>query len=144
MYDANWEIIKKEILASVNKESSIRHAYSDLVSTFESFCRKKAKLISIEKGRFQNIEHTRQLFKERLKIDLFQDLEQKDIRKIKRVFEKRNIAEHNAGIISKRYVEQIPEDVGLLGQKAELSIDELESASKILKVMLDKFMQIEK
>lgn len=140
LYDANWEIIKQEIANSENKERALRHAYADLVSTFESFCRKKAEKLSIEKGRFQNIEHTRKQFKEAANVDIYQGLSQNDIRKIKRVFEKRHIAEHNNGIISERYIEQIPEDKNLLGQKVELSIEELDFASKILKTMLDKLL----
>lgn len=129
IYDANWEIIKQEIEGSSNKERALRHAYSDLVSTFETFCRKRARKLSIDQGRFQNIEHTRRQFTSKVGIDLFYGLTQVQVRMIKRVFEKRHVAEHNEGIISKRYVEQIPEDKHLLGQKAELSISELGEAA---------------
>jgi Zn finger protein HypA/HybF involved in hydrogenase expression len=140
MYDANWAIIKQEIATSENKERALRHAYADLVSTFEAFCRKKALLFSIDKGRFQNIDHTRQQFKEILNIDILDGLSALEIRTIKRVFEKRNVAEHNEGIISQRYIEIIPEDKELLGKKAPLSIEELDGAARILKAIIDNLV----
>ena len=140
LYDANWAIIKQEIRNDENHERALRHAYGDLVSTFESFCRKRAERLSIGKGRFQNIEHTRRQFKEHANIDIYSGLSQADIRTIRRVFEKRNVAEHNNGIINERYIEQIPEDRELLGTRAIMSIEELESAARILKTMLDKLL----
>lgn len=140
LYDANWEIIKQEICNSDNKERALRHAYSDLVSTFESFCRKKADLNNIEKGRFQNLDHTRKNFKDAIGIDIYGSIEDAQIRKIKVLFEKRHLLEHNQGIISDRYKEQVPEDKCNIGEKVILSIEELDNGAKILKLMLDKLI----
>lgn len=140
LYDANWAIIRLEIEQSDNRERALRHAYADLVSTFESFCRKRAARVQIEKGRFQNLDHTRQSFRDKLGIDIFEGIAQLEIRTLKRVFEKRNVTEHNDGLISQRYIEQIPEDASLLGTKVDLSIQELDEAAKILKNILDKIV----
>jgi hypothetical protein len=140
IYDTNWEIIKREIESSSNKRRALRHAYADLVSTFENFCRKKAKRLSIDGDRFQNIDHTRRLFKSKAGIDLLAGLTQSQIRNLKRVFEKRHIAEHNDSIIRQRYVEQIPEDKNLLGQQADLSVFELEASALVMKRVLENLL----
>jgi hypothetical protein len=119
----------------------LRHAYTDLVSTFEIFCRKEASRRAIENGRFQNLTHTRRLFKDKAGVDIFADLTVDQIRLLKRVFEKRHVHEHNEGIISERYVEQIPEDAGLLGQRAQLSSEELEAAASVLRVVLERLVK---
>ena len=119
----------------------MRHAYTDLVSTFEIFCRKEASRRGIEHGRFQNLTHTRRLFKENANVDIFADLTVDQIRLLKRVFEKRHVHDHNEGIISERYVEQIPEDAALLGQRAQLSLEELEDAASILRVVLERLVK---
>jgi hypothetical protein len=141
LYDANLEIIKREILSNTNPQRALRHAYNDLVSTFEIFCRKEASRWSIDRGRFQNLDHTRRLFKDNAGMDIFSDLTIAQIRLLKRVFEKRNVYEHNEGIISKRFVEQIPEDAGLLGQKALLSLEELEAAASVLRIVLERLVK---
>lgn len=140
LYDANWELIKQEIERSSNKERALRHAYSDLVSTFENFSRKRATRLSIDQGRFQNIDHTRRQFKSKVGLDIFSGISSIQLRAIKRVFEKRHVAEHNECIISKRYIEQIPEDSDFLGQRAQLSIGELEEAALILRRVLDNLV----
>jgi hypothetical protein len=122
-------------------ESALRHAYTDLVATFETFCRKEARRWSIEHGRYQNLHHTYRLFKAKAGVNIFAALTTDQIRLLKRVFEKRHVHEHNEGIISERYVEQIPEDVGLLGQRAQLSIEELEAAASVLRVVLAQLVK---
>ena len=37
IYDANWTIIRRGIDSAADKKRQLRHAYSDLVSTFEGF-----------------------------------------------------------------------------------------------------------
>jgi len=41
-----------------------------------------------------------------------------EVRLLERVFEKRHVHEHDGGIVSPRYVEQIPGVAALLGQRA--------------------------
>jgi hypothetical protein len=43
VYDANFNIIEREISQSKTPERGLRHAYGDLVSTFEKFCQDSAK-----------------------------------------------------------------------------------------------------
>jgi hypothetical protein len=112
LYDANLEIIRREVTVSNNPDRALRHAYNDLVSTFEAFCRKEAQRRAIGTARFQNIDHTRQLFRDHCGIDILAGLTTQQIRQLKRVFEKRHVGEHTEGIVSERYVQQIPEDKG--------------------------------
>jgi Zn finger protein HypA/HybF involved in hydrogenase expression len=136
LYDANLAIIKAEILTSPNPTRALRHAYNDLVSTFEVFARKEAERHGLEAGRFQNLAHTRRFFRQALGTDCFHDLTTDEIRLLKRVFEKRHVHEHNEGIVSARYVREIPEDHHLLGKLAPLSVQELEAASLTLRRVL--------
>lgn len=59
IYDANLNVIKIEISNSGDPERQLRHAYGDLVSTFESFCNRKASRLSSEIGNFQVLFETR-------------------------------------------------------------------------------------
>jgi hypothetical protein len=140
LYDANLAVIRSEIAQSSNPERALRHAYSDLVSTFEMFCRKEAKRLGVEQGRFQNLDHTRKLFREHVGVDFLQGFDLKEVRQLKRVFAKRNVYEHNEGVVNERYVKQIPEDSAFLGSKAPLSFDELESTAEILRNVLERLV----
>jgi Zn finger protein HypA/HybF involved in hydrogenase expression len=142
LYDANLAIIRQEIELAENPERALRHAYGDLVSTFETFTRKEARRHGIVQGRFQNLEHTRRTFRSAKQIDLFDGFTEKDTRTLKRVFEKRHAAEHNEGIASERYVKEIPEDSHLLGQRLPLSLEELEEAAQLLRRALENLVAI--
>jgi predicted Zn-ribbon and HTH transcriptional regulator len=74
IYDANFAIIRQEVASSSDPHRALRHAYSDLVSTFESFCRAKAQSITTEAAHFQVLFDTRSFFKKHLGIDIFEGL----------------------------------------------------------------------
>ena len=137
IYDANFAIIKREIASSNNKQRALRHAYGDLVSTFEQVTAARARAITQERTRFQDLYETRKFFKEQTNRDIFAQIEEVRIRQLQRVFLKRHVYEHNNGIISERFVQKMPEDKPLLGQKAVLSLEELEEAAVTLKQVLD-------
>jgi hypothetical protein len=137
IYDANFEIIKREIESSTNKQRALRHAYSDLVSTFEQVTAARAKAITQEQTNFQDLYETRKFFKKQTNKDIFARIKEAKIRQLQRVFLKRHVYEHNNGIISDRFVQKMPEDKQLLGQKAGLSLEELEAAAVTLKQVLD-------
>lgn len=138
IYDANLEIIKQEINASNDPIRALRHAYSDIVSSFESFCKKKAPLLTENNARFQELFESRKFFKKYLKIDIFDKLNNDDLLVLRRVFQKRHSYEHNEGIIGEKYVRLIPEDKHLLGKKADLSIEEFVSASQSLRIVIEE------
>ena len=140
LYDANLAVIRREIAQSSSPERALRHAYSDLVSTFETFCRKEAKRLGVKQGRFQNLDHTRKLFRKHVGVDFLQGLDHAEVRQLKQVFEKRNVYEHNEGVVNERYANQIPEDSVLLGSKAPLSVDELEAAAGTLRQVLERLV----
>ncbi|MCE9644464.1 MAG: hypothetical protein K8S20_00580 [Chloroflexi bacterium] len=140
IYDANLEIIKQEIASSQDSHRALRHAYADLVSTFESFCKKKAKAFTAETIQFQNLFDVRKLFKEHVKIDILENISSHDLLTLRRVFQKRHAYEHYQGIIEEKYIRMIPEDKNLLNQKAELSLDEFTRASHVLRHVLEKMV----
>ncbi len=140
IYDANLEIIKQEISSSNDQQRALRHAYADLVSTFESFCKRKAKTITSETTRFQELFEVRSSFKDLLNIDLLGEITQNELLALRRVFQKRHAYEHSQGIIEAKYIRKIPEDAHLLDKKAVLSLDELMQASLALRKVLDKLV----
>jgi DNA-directed RNA polymerase subunit RPC12/RpoP len=141
IYDANLEIIKQEISSSKDPQRSLRHAYADLVSTFEAFGKKKAKQFTGETVRFQILFDVRKLFKDHFGMDILDGLANHDLLALRRVFQKRHTYEHYQGIIEEKYVRMIPEDAHLLNQKAELTLDEFVSASQALRHVLESMLQ---
>jgi DNA-directed RNA polymerase subunit RPC12/RpoP len=141
IYDANLEIIRQEVSASRDPQRALRHAYSDLVSAFESFCKRKARLITAETTHFQMLFETRKFFKDQLGIDILDGLDNDDLLALRRVFQKRHAYEHYQGIIEEKYVRMVPEDAHLLNQKAELSLDEFVCASQAMRRALDNLIR---
>lgn len=137
LYDANLNIIRSEIATGQNAERALRHAYADLVSTFEIFCRKEAIRRSLPPAKFQNLVAARAAFRDGLHLDIFAHLTATQELCLRRVFNKRHVWEHNEGIVDQRYVDQVPEDAALLGLKAPLSVAELESAADALRLALE-------
>jgi hypothetical protein len=137
IYDANFAIIEQEISSSSDPQRALRHAYSDLVSTFEIFCQSKARSITAEKARFQVLADARKFFKKHLGIDIFDGLSSDDMLTLRRVFQKRHLYEHDRGTINEKYTRMIPEDAKLMGKQAELSLDELERGTEALRRALD-------
>lgn len=142
IYDANFEIVRREISASPDPQRQLRHAYGDLVSTFEGFCSAKARSITTEPGNFQELFSTRKFFRKKLGVDIFERLGDGDLLVLRRVFQKRHVCEHNQGIISEQYARKMPEDAKLIGQQADLSLEELESGAALLRGVLDKLSQV--
>ena len=140
IYDANLEIIKREVASGQDSQRALRHAYADLVSTFESFGKKKAKLFTDETVHFQMLFDVRKLFIDNLGADIFNGLSNDDLLTLRRVFQKRHAYEHLQGIIDKKYIRMIPEDVHLLNQKAELSLDEFIQAAQALRQVLENIL----
>lgn len=141
IYDANLALIKKEIDGDSDNNRALRHAYSDLVSTFEIFCKNKSKLLTDNATRFQILFEARRFFKRLIRIDILEELNIDELLNLRRVFQKRHAYEHNNGIIDERYVKEIPEDKELLGTKAELSIQEFESAAQALRKIIDTLLK---
>lgn len=137
IYDANFAIIEQEVSLSPDPQRALRHAYSDLVSTFEFFCQSKARSVTTETARFQILFNARRFFRKHLAIDIFDNLSNDDVLTLRRVFQKRHLYEHNRGVINEKYTRMIPEDTKLMGKQAELSIDELECAAEALRHALD-------
>jgi len=138
IYDTNISIILNEIDKTPDKNRALRHAYNELVSTFEDFCKKRNK--TKKKYNFQNLESAGKFFKNAYNINFFEGLKKSEILTIKRLFQKRHICQHNKCIIDQKYIDIIPEDTALLGQKADLNIKEFISATKVLKKIILKII----
>lgn len=138
IYDANLEIIKREIASSTNKQRALRHAYGDTVSTFEIVVTARAAAITQATTNFQDLYGTRRFFKKHVGKDIFDGIEIAKIRQLQRLFQKRHVYEHNNGIMGDRYVRMMPEDASLKGRAAELSVEEWELAADTLRHVLDR------
>lgn len=136
LYDANWAIIKRDVVNAADQHRQLRHAYSDLVSTFEAFCSRKAKQISVEGGNFQILFEARKFFKNHASIDILAGLTTGDLLTLRRVFQKRHVCIHAGGKITDRYLQMIPEDTGLLGTPVTLSLQELEEGANAMRAAL--------
>jgi len=138
IYDTNISIILNEINKAQDKDRALRHAYNDLVSTFEDFCKKRNK--TKKKYNFQNLESVERFFKDAYGIMLFNGLKKDEILTIKRLFQKRHIFQHNKGVIDQKYIDIIPEDAALLGQVATLDIKEFRDAATVMRKILLKII----
>lgn len=138
IYDTNIQMILKEIDNSSDKKRTLRHAYNDLVSTFENFC--KNKNTSNTKYNFQNLESAKLFLQDHFSIDMFQGLSLDEELSIKRIFQKRHVHQHNKGIIDQRYVNLIPEDGYLLNKRATMTQEEFIKGTEAMRKILVKFI----
>jgi Zn finger protein HypA/HybF involved in hydrogenase expression len=136
IYDANWAIIKHQLRSSSDTKRQLRHAYGDLVSTFEVFCMRKAAASAAQKGNFQVLSGAQQFFKTHMDVDILASLKPSQLLALRRVFQKRHVCIHAAGIITDRYVKMIPEDSHLVGSEVLLSESELDDAAQAMRVAL--------
>ena len=142
IYDTNIQIIKTEYDKSDNKGRALRHAYSDLVSTFEKFCQNKTHAIPEMKPSFQDLFEAKKFFKSHYLVDIFSDLSGPELLSLRRVFQKRHTYIHSDGNINDKYVKKIPEDNKLLGTKAVLTFEEFWEAALIMRKVIDKLLII--
>lgn len=63
IYEANLKIILNEINNSNNPKRYLRHAYKDLVTTFELYCKRVSRIHQLGEARFQNLLNTKKFFK---------------------------------------------------------------------------------
>ena len=136
IYDANLAIIEREIAESADKNRSLRHAYDDLVSTFEQYCQKKAPQSDDRPHSFQELFAVRHFFIKHREIDIFDRLTNDQLLCIRRMFQKRHAYQHSEGKITEQYLKKVPEDASLVGTQAVLSAEEFKEAALILKNVL--------
>ena len=138
VYDANLTILRLEIKDSDDPRRALRHAYGDLVSTFQMFCSGKARELEGEKPNFQELFPTRKYFKQCLGVNILESLNDADLLTIRRFFQKRHVCQHAGGKITEQYVTKIPEDKELLGNDVQLSLEEFEAGARVLRLILDR------
>lgn len=138
IYDANISIIRKEISEAPVKNRVLRHAYDDLVATFEHFCLSRAAGFEGNKPSFQDLFEARRYFKEKGNLDILDGITPAESLCARRIFQKRHAYQHAGGKITDKYVRRIPEDSTLLGTDAELSELEFEEGARIFRVIIGK------
>ena len=141
IYDANWANIKRRLDTAPDKDRQLRHAYGDLVSTFEVFCNRRANRGSQEKGNFQVLFDARKYFKTHAGVDILANVTGADLLALRRVFQKRNVCVHAGGEITDRYVKMIQEDSKLLGTQAVLTLEELDTAASAMRIALGELVK---
>jgi hypothetical protein len=141
IYDANWTNIKRKLDTEPDKDRQLRHAYGDLVSTFEVFCTRKAKRVSQEKGNFQVLFDARKYFKDHAGVDMLANITGADLLALRRIFQKRQDCIHAAGEITDKYVKMIPEDSKLLGTQVVLTVQELDTAATSMRIALGELVK---
>jgi hypothetical protein len=141
IYDANWANIKRKLDNEPDKDRQLRHAYGDLVSTFEVFCNRKAKRVSQEKGDFQVLFDARKYFKTHAGVDILTNITGDHLLALRRVFQKRHVCIHAGGEITDRYVRMIPEDAKLLGTQVVLTVEELDTAATAMRMALGSLVK---
>jgi Zn finger protein HypA/HybF involved in hydrogenase expression len=135
IYEANLQIIINEVGNSTNPQRALRHAYGDLVTTFELYCKKVSKNHDLGSANFQNLKNTKDFFK-KFDVDIFEGIEYSEKVAIKRIFEKRHAYGHGEGEITASYIKNVPEDSKLIGQIAELSNAEFLTGVSIIKKII--------
>lgn len=141
IYDANWANIKRKLDTEPDKDRQLRHAYGDLVSTFEVFCNRKSKGVSQEKGNFQVLFDARKYFKTHAGVDILAKIAGDDLLALRRVFQKRHVCIHAGGEITDRYVKMVPEDAALLGTQVALTVEELDTAATAMRTALGELVK---
>ncbi len=141
IYDANMAILHRELATAQDKQRALRHAYSDLVSAFEAFCARRA-LEEFRGTNFQDLFEARRAFKEFRGIDILEGLSAGELLTLRRTFQKCNAHDHNGGVIGERFIRRVPEDTALLGQRAELSLEEFEAAANALRSVIDRLSRL--
>ena len=138
IYDTNIQMILKEIDNSSDKKRALRHAYNDLVSTFENAC--KNKNVSDKKYNFQNLESAKEFFHDHFNIDMLHGLSSDETLSIMRLFQKRHVYQHSRGIIDQKYIDIIPEDSTLLNMEAPLTREEFIKGAEAMRKILVKII----
>ena len=136
IYDANWTNIKRKLDSEPDRDRQLRHAYSDLVSTFEVYCSRKAKRLTKESGNFQVLFDARKFFNDHAGVDILVNVTGSELLALRRVFQKRHVCIHAGGEITDRYVRMIPEDAKLIGTQVALSVQELDTAATAMRLAL--------
>lgn len=137
IYDTNLAMIRKNLAAeAAGKSSALRHAYGDLVSAVEIFCRAKVSVSPAGKPlNFQRLDDISTLALERAGKPLDALLSPEQHAVLKTVYQKRHVNTHNGGVIDARYVKTLPASAPQLGQHVQLSLEEFDAAVAAVKVL---------
>jgi Zn finger protein HypA/HybF involved in hydrogenase expression len=141
IYDANWTNIKRKLEAEPDRDRQLRHGYGDIVSTFEVFCSRKAKLLTQEIGNFQVLFEARKFFQRHASVDILAGINGPELLALRRVFQKRHVCIHAGGEITDRYIKMIPEDAKLIGTQVTLSVHELDTAATAMRLALGELVK---
>lgn len=131
IYDTNLAIIRKELANPADQKRALRHAYGDLVSTVEMFCKNRAPALPNQKRpSFQRLADVEALALSRVGKKLDELLTEDELMALRIVFQKRHVYTHGGGVIDERYTREVPGTEHLVGTKAELSLEEFDKGAK--------------
>lgn len=131
IYDTNLAIMRQELAAAKDPKRGLRHAYGDLVSTLEIFCRARLPPVPGEKKRsYQRLADVDEIAVARTGKRIAELLAPEEHFALRTVFQKRHVTVHNGGIVDEKYVREFPGSEALLGKVVELSVEEFEFGAK--------------
>lgn len=141
IYEENLKIVLKEIENTNNKQRQLRHAYDDLVSTFEYFGKQYGdKLGAAKNTNYQNLTNTRKALK-KFQIDIYEGLKPDEKLTIKKVFLKKHAFQHHRGKITEEYIRAFPQEKLTLTDNLELNDQEFKDAVTVLRKMIDQIVK---
>ncbi|MEQ9403195.1 MAG: hypothetical protein RIM99_06410 [Cyclobacteriaceae bacterium] len=141
IYEENLKIILKEIEESDNMIRQLRHAYNDLVSTFERFGKQYGDKLGIAKGtNYQDLKNVVRAFK-KFDIDIYEGISLEEKLIIKKIFQKRHVLQHNAGRINEKFQKQFPEEEFQLGEQVPLDKNEFICGAEVLKKVINNILK---
>lgn len=141
IYEENLKIILKEIDISTNQERQLRHAYNDLVSTFERFANQYGDKLGVaEKTSYQDLKNARKAFK-KFGIDIYEGLDADEKKTIKLIFHKRHVYQHNDGKVNTKLLKEFPSETFEVGQQVQLDRSEFIEGVEVLKKVIKNILQ---
>lgn len=141
IYEENLKIILQEIDQATNKQRQLRHAYSDLVATFEYFGNQYGERLGLPNNtNYQNLKNARKAFK-KYGIDIYSELSDIEKINIKQVFQKRHAFQHHRGKVTLEYIREFPQKNLTKGENLELIEEEFKSAVKVLSKIINRIIK---
>lgn len=87
------------------------------------------------RNQYQNIDNSANTFKQFVGLDIFENIDEKDVDYLRITFEKRHPITHNLGIIDRKYLQRIRSGE-LEGREVRVSVDELQRAISVVNKVL--------
>jgi len=143
IFITNINLFKKMLKLSLSSEPEVSkkiidNALEDSVSVFDGFCRSALKLKdSSHKISFQNLKAARKTLIKKYNFDIAEGINKNNWNKALLSFQKRHLMAHSLGIIDQEYINKTNSDQSLLGKQVEVTREEVEEITELLKKMAE-------